>query len=100
MNKWMVETSPKILRRVGKTGEESSELSKTCFRIVLQGFDGLDPKTGQPNFEALLDEVADVYAQLDVTTQALGLDRIAVEIRRKKKIRQMHEWESLYPGDE
>ena len=49
MNKWIPESDPMVLRRVGKTGEECAELSKVCSRITIQGLDGVDPATGESN---------------------------------------------------
>ena len=38
MTKWIPESDPMILRRVGKTGEECAELSKVCSRITIQAW--------------------------------------------------------------
>lgn len=95
MSPWMPETSPLILRRVGKTGEEAAELLKVTNRIVIQGIDGVDPETGVRNVDALRDEIADVMAQCEVTIATLGLDRKYIERRAIRKMDQMAEWEAL-----
>lgn len=96
MTKWVPETDPAILRRVGKTGEECAELSKVCSRITIQGLDGVDPATGESNREALAKEIADVVAQCYTTINALGLDEHAIRTRGVEKQRQMAEWEAMF----
>lgn len=96
MNKWIPESDPMILRRVGKTGEECAELSKVCSRITIQGLDGVDPATGVSNREALAKEIADVMAQCEVTIEALGLDVDSIDARSLDKRRQMREWEAMF----
>jgi hypothetical protein len=95
MSKWLPEKDSLVLRRVGKAGEECSELSKVCFRIVIQGLDGVDPKSGHTNREELTDEVADVLAQCELLIASLGLPRRYVEARAAKKLRHMAEWDAL-----
>jgi NTP pyrophosphatase (non-canonical NTP hydrolase) len=96
MSKWIPESDPLILRRVGKTGEECAELSKVCSRITIQGIDGVDPESGVSNREALAKEVADVMAQCYTTISALGLDDYAIRVRCIAKQRQMAEWEAMF----
>lgn len=96
MSKWIPESDPMVLRRVGKTGEECAELSKVCCRITIQGLDGVDPATGVSNREALAKEIADVMAQCHVTIESLGLDRDEISARSADKCRQMREWEAMF----
>jgi NTP pyrophosphatase (non-canonical NTP hydrolase) len=96
LNKWIPESDPAVLRRVGKTGEECAELAKVCSRITIQGLDGVDPATGDSNRRALAKEVADVLAQCEVTIQALGLSREFIEARAEIKVQQMAEWEAMF----
>jgi hypothetical protein len=99
LSKWIPESDPMVLRRVGKTGEECAELSKVCSRITIQGLDGVDPATGVGNREALAKEIADVMAQCEVTMEALALDADAIDLRSLEKRRQMREWEAMFaPG--
>lgn len=95
MSKWMPETNPSILRRIGKTDEEIHELGKVLARIIIQGMAGVDPSTGVPNRAALTDEIADVYAQLDETVEMFELDSLQIQLRRKVKREQMKEWEQV-----
>lgn len=96
MSKWIPESDPMVLRRVGKTGEECAELAKVCSRITIQGLDGVDPASGVSNREALAKEVADVVAQCYTTIFALGLDNDAISARVVEKRRQMVEWEAMF----
>lgn len=62
ITEWVPEGSPLVLGMVGKLGEEASELSGICCRIVCQGLEGVQPKTGKTNRRALTDEIGDVEA--------------------------------------
>lgn len=99
LSKWIPESDPMVLRRVGKTGEECAELAKVCSRITIQGLDGVDPASGESNREALAKEVADVQAQCEVTIRALGLPREFIEARVEIKVQQMAEWEAMFSPD-
>lgn len=96
LSKWIPESDPKVLRRVGKTGEECADLSKVCSRITIQGLDGVDPASGESNREALAKEIADVIAQCDVCIDALALDWDAIRRRVREKVEQMREWEAMF----
>ena len=96
LTKWIPESDPMVLRRVGKTGEECAELGKVCSRVTIQGLDGVDPETGVSNRDALAKEIADVLAQCKVTINALGLDEHAIYARCQNKVGQMAEWEAMF----
>ncbi|MHB0927763.1 MAG: nucleoside triphosphate pyrophosphohydrolase family protein [Candidatus Nanopelagicales bacterium] len=96
MSKWIPETDPMILRRVGKTSEEAAELVKVCSRITIQGIAGVDPASGVANREALTQEIADVMAQCNVCIDTLALDRDAIRRRVREKVEQMREWEAMF----
>lgn len=96
MTKWIPESDPMVLRRVGKTGEECAELAKVCSRITIQGLDGVDPATGESNRQALAKEVADVMAQCEVIARALKLDMLGIAQRQAEKVAQMAEWEAMF----
>jgi len=96
MNKWELAEDPILRRRMGKTGEELSELAAVVNRIQIQGIDSVDPSSGKTNRQRLEEEMADVMAQCRVTIEVLGLDESAMHMREIEKRRQMAEWESLY----
>lgn len=97
----------------GECDEECGELSAICARCIIQGLDGVDPKSGKKNRDALREEMADVFAQItmNLDTAELGLGDIDiqwVEIgmgselfieRVREKRAQMREWESMFKGN-
>lgn len=100
MNPWMPERDPFVLRRVGKTGEEVSELAKVCFRIVIQGINGIDPATHETNIQEMVKEMADVMAQIELNIEAWDLDVLFMSKRIQRKKELMAEWEALVVGDD
>lgn len=94
MSPWHVTTDPRMLRRMGKTTEEASELLAVCGRIVIQGIDEIDPSSGKTNRQRFIEEAADTYAQLDLTLKYLGASFPLVLDRVEKKKQQMADWES------
>lgn len=61
-SKWIPISDPVKLAGLGKLIEECGELSAIAGRCIIQGMLGVDPSTGKVNREALIDEIADVYA--------------------------------------
>lgn len=99
MNKWTPTTDLVTLRRMGKLTEELGELQAVAARVVIQGLDEVDPGTGKVNRQRLLDELADVQAQIGCTLLAFDLDQDYLARRVAEKIRQMREWEAMFaPG--
>ena len=96
MNKWELEPNPEIVRRLGKLGEELSELSAVCFRAIIQGVDQVDPSSRLTNRVRLSDELADVHCQLVRTVERLRLDERRIGERVKIKMEQMDLWEGMY----
>lgn len=99
MNPWVPDDNPHQARRIGKTGEEVNELGSVLFRISIQGIDSVDPSSGKTNRQRLLEESADVYAQLDCNMDAIfsAKERNEIYLRAIEKRRQMAEWEAHYP---
>ena len=96
MNKWQLESSVIVRRRMGKTGEELAELSSVVSRIQIQGLDAIDPGTGQTNRQRLIDETADVLAQCYSNIKSLDLPQDEIKQRTAVKMTLMDEWEGLY----
>jgi len=96
MSKWVPISDPMLQRRMGKTGEECSELGAVVNRIQIQGIDEVDPGSGKTNRQRLEEEIADVYAQLDENIARLGLREEFIEQRRAVKRGYMQEWEQLF----
>jgi NTP pyrophosphatase (non-canonical NTP hydrolase) len=89
---WRAEADPATLAVVGKLGEEAAELASRCCRAVIQGVGGVDPDDGRPNHLHLQDEIADVFALIELTIEYLGLDRAEIAFREKAKRRYKTPW--------
>lgn len=96
MNKWTPTTNLMMLRRMGKLLEELGELSSVASRCIIQGIDEVDPGSGKVNRDRLTEEIADVYAQLNVTIEKLNLNKDLILGRVARKEGQMAEWEALF----
>lgn len=96
MTKWVPTTNLMELRRLGKLGEELGELSNVASRCIIQGINETDPSSGKVNRQRLLDELADVAAQIDCTVAAFELDVAYFGERRTRKRQQMAEWEAMF----
>ena len=96
ITKWVPTTDLMTLRRFGKMLEELGELTEVASRCIIQGIDELDPSTQRYNRVRLIDEIADVYAQLDETIDAFMLNRTYIEKRRAAKRAYMQEWEEMF----
>lgn len=103
MSKWVPISDQLLLRRMGKTGEECAELLAVTNRIIIQGIDEIDPSSGKTNRQRLIEETADVYAQLDSNMKMLCLPWEITTERRHRKARYMDQWEAMFqdgPGEE
>ena len=78
---------------LGKLGEEAAELANIIFRIWIQGINECDPESGKENRAALMEEIADVEAMLEMAKRHFGiLYRASISVRREKKIAMKTEW--------
>lgn len=96
MAKWTPTTDPLTLRRMGKLGEELGEAQTVAARVIIQGIDEVDPGSGKVNRQRLMDELADVQAQIGCTVLAFDLDQHYMGRRTAEKMRQMAEWEAMF----
>jgi NTP pyrophosphatase (non-canonical NTP hydrolase) len=95
MNRWIPTNDPLVLRRFGKLSEELGELQAVAARCIIQGVDEVDPSTGKTNRQRLVDEIADVQAQIGCTVLAFDLNQTYIARRTAEKMHQMAEWEAL-----
>lgn len=100
VTKWTPTTNLMLLRRLGKTAEECNELAGICARSIIQGLDGVNPKTKVVNRYALEQEIADVLCQLRVTSAKLNLDSAFIEKRAEEKQQDMEEWEAMFEDEQ
>lgn len=83
---WTPITDPVDLKYLGKTGEETNELGAIVCRTIIQGWGGVDPKTGKTNIACLEDEIADVESCIELLKRKYVLDRERIDKRKEKKI--------------
>lgn len=100
VTKWVPTTNLMMLRRMGKfgeeLGEELGELSAVTNRCIIQGIDEVDPSSGKTNRQRLIEEIADVMAQCEVTIEKLGLPLDAINERVAHKRLSMQMWEEMF----
>lgn len=96
MNTWTPTTDLLTLRRMGKLGEELGEAQVVAARVIIQGIDEVDPGSGKVNRQRLMDELADVQAQIGCTVLAFDLDQDYMGRRTAEKIRRMEQWDALF----
>lgn len=92
-SKWVPLTDLKKLVVLGKLLEELGELTSIVSRTIIQGgLDKLDPETGEPNYSALQNELADVKGLSNLTIDYLALDCPKIEERATKKYNMKVAW--------
>lgn len=97
---WHVEEDKFRKRKLGKSLEELSELSCVLARCLIQGVDEVDPSSGKVNRVRMQEEVADVYAQLNLLVLAFKLNEEEISERIVDKINSMKKWEQLIIEEE
>lgn len=97
LTKWTPTTDLMTLRRAGKFVEEGGEAMAVVARLIIQGIDEVDPSSGKTNRQRLMDELADLQAQIGCSVLAFGLDQDYMARRTAEKMRQMDEWEAMFP---
>lgn len=100
MNPWRPDDDPRQARRLGKTAEELGELQAVIARIQIQGMDGIDPSSGKTNRQRLIEETADVLAQLQCNREYFGISWEVIAERGQMKYEQMTEWEAHYTKED
>jgi NTP pyrophosphatase (non-canonical NTP hydrolase) len=96
MQPWAPTITDHQKRRAGKTLEELGELVAVLARLQIQAIDDIDLGSGKTNRQRLLEEIADVYAQLDLTFASFNLDFDALYDRISRKKELMFEWEAHF----
>lgn len=100
MEKWEPDADPHQARRIGKTTEEVCELGAVLARISIQGINAIDPATNKSNRLRLLEETADLEAQMLCNSGFFDWTfeerRMYIE-RVHRKYAEMKEWENHFP---
>lgn len=89
---WQPITNAADIAHLGKLIEELNELSNVAARCLIQGLDGIDPKTTNTNVENLENEIADVLSLIENNTDYFELDRNRIQSRMKDKLEYTGAW--------
>lgn len=94
--KWVSESDPHKVRRLGKTLEELGELVAVLARCLIQGSGEVDPSSGRLNLDRMQDEMADSLVQMRLTMNSFHADVEKIDERMDTKEREMREWEAHF----
>lgn len=89
---WVPTNDPFEVALAGKALEELSELSKVISRMLIQGFDGVNPTTGKTNIQELREEIGDAFTFTIMLADYCGIPEDAVEERIEKKLNFCGPW--------
>lgn len=89
---WSPIKDPMDLAILGKLGEECGELIAAISRCIIQGVDEREPVSGKINRDWLMEEVADVRANILLTLQHFNLDEERMHDRTEKKLHHLRDW--------
>lgn len=94
-NPWHPITDTTDLKVLGKAAEELGECTQAVGRCIIQGLDGIEPTKGTVNRDLLQNEVADVYANLDLIVDRFNLNKEDIEKRRTMKKAYLRTWHDM-----
>jgi hypothetical protein len=85
------------LKHLGKIAEELGEAQAAVARCIIQGIEERHPVTGKRNRDWLLEELADVWANIQLVEEHfhLNVDKMLLRARRKKN--KLKKWYRLCP---
>lgn len=89
---WHPIKDPIQLKTLGKLVEELGECSSAVARCIIQGVDEVEPVTGKPNREWLLEEIADVLANIELVVDLYKLDARTIAGRKVRKMINLEQW--------
>lgn len=92
---WHPMSSAVDKKHIGKLLEELGELTAAASRCLIQGIDEREPITGKPNYEWLMEEIADVQANLELCIENFSLSRTFIATRKARKIVKLREWHKM-----
>ncbi len=86
------------LKILGKLLEELGELTAAVSRCIIQGgIDEVEPTTGKPNSQWLMEELADVSAGIFLVCDHYDFDEGLLVAREEAKIAKLREWHAMQP---
>ena len=83
------------LKHLGKLAEEMGEAVAAISRCIIQGINEHEPVTGKVNREWLEDELADVWAGMNLCCQHFGLDVLRMIERKRRKEKHLRQWHEM-----
>ena len=89
---WTPEKNAKILRLLGKLGEELGECSAAVSRCIIQGIDETEPVTNKLNRNWLTEEISDVLLNAHLAIDLLGLEANQINARWRRKEPLLRKW--------
>ncbi len=92
---WTPMANLRDLKTIGKLGEETNELGSAVARSIIQGIKGVNPENGKTNEQWVMEEIADVQANIDLVVERFGLDQDAIAKRKYKKMAQLRKWHEM-----
>lgn len=92
VNPWHPISNKTDLKILGKLLEELGELTAAASRCLIQGVNATEPTTDKLNSLWLQDEIADVLAGIEITTERFFLNRQEIRERVERKKAHLREW--------
>ncbi len=92
---WHPMKDPVDLKHLGKLMEELGEAQAAVARCLIQGIDGCDPVTDEPNIEWLENELADVLANINLVSLRFELNEDRMNDRAAKKMLHLKKWHDM-----
>lgn len=99
ITRWVPTTNRSHLRVLGKAAEETSELGQVLARCIIQGIEEKEPNGEKTNRQWLTEEVADVYAALEVLVGEFQLDLETITTRQDSKVNKLLRWKRLLENE-
>ena len=94
-NPWRPIRDPLDLKHLGKLNEELNECGSAVARCIIQGMDEAEPTTGKVNRDWLMEEIADVRANLEVVEEHFNLDLGKIMTRAFEKKLRLKTWHKM-----
>jgi len=94
-NPWHPMTNSIDIKYLGKLGEECNELSSAIFRCLIQGIYEKEPTSGKQNKQWLTEEIADVFANINLVIDHFNLDEEFITKRALDKKARLKTWHDM-----
>lgn len=94
-NPWHPMTNAIDLKHLGKLAEECGELSSAISRCIIQGVYEKEPETKKQNKQWLTEEIADVFANINLVISHFDLDEEFITKRAKDKAARLKTWHDM-----